>query len=150
MPIIQTTFTEETRRQFMNSDKTYFGSKQKVNKDEGTYVILQDLSKKEIFGIAKLGVFSETGNICRRHHPLDTDIYTDPKYNMYDVCILKLKEVTITYDDLAFLIGVKNPTYNNITRNNHMTFKNVTCKQDDEADVLRRLNLWVTTVFNSA
>jgi hypothetical protein len=151
MKIAQAVFTSQTRDDFMKSDKQCFGHKEHVHKDEGTYVICQDLDRQEIFGIAILKKFPETGTVNRPHDHLGIDIYgnTNAKYNKYDVGISKFKGVCMPYKELTSLIGTDNRKTNNITKRNQITFRKVFCKQPDEEEVLQKLEILIRMLFSS-
>jgi hypothetical protein len=151
MIIIQSTFNTQSQTEFLNGDKKYLGSRHKVYRDAGTLVLLQCLETEKIFGIVKLGIFSETGKVYRQHHPLDTDTYSGAmsKYNKYDICISEFKEVNISFQSLARLIGIDNKKRNNITKGHNLNFAKATFKQPNEAEVLEKLEIFVTAFFSS-
>ena len=152
MNIIQSTFKTQSRTEFLTGDKKYLGHYQRVNKDAGTLVLLQCLETEQIFGIVKLGIFPETGKVYREHHPLDTDTYsgTMSKYNKYDICISEFKEVNISFESLARLIGIDNKKRNNIAKRHNLNFaKATTFNQPNEAEVMEKLKIFVSAFFNS-
>jgi hypothetical protein len=151
MIIIQSTFKTQSRTEFLNGDKKYLGHYQKVKRDAGTLVLLQCLETEKIFGIVKLGIFPETGKVYREHHPLDTDTYSGAmsKYNKYDICISEFKEVNISFQSLAQLIGIDNKKRNNIAKGHNLNFAKATFKQPNEAEVLEKLEIFVTAFFSS-
>ena len=153
MIIIQSTFKTQSRTEFLNGDKKYLGHYQKVHREAGTLVLLQCLETEKIFGIVKLGIFPETGKVYREHHPLDTDTYsgTMSKYNKYDICISEFKEVNISFQSLARLIGIDNKKRNNITKGHNLHFaKATTFNQPNEAEVLEKLEIFVIAFLNSS
>jgi hypothetical protein len=146
---INSQFDNKTMEEFKNSGCKWFGHKQKTNKPAGTRVLCQNIQTREVFAIAKLGVF-ENGKVFREHHQLDVDIYSGDavKYNKYDICIEKIHffETPIPFKSLAKLFSINNAHRNNITKKSNTNFAKLFYECEDIEDVLERVNIWASTL----
>lgn len=149
-PIVRTIFNAETKQEFLASHRTYFGSGCHMKKlTSGTKVLCFDSSTLQIFAIATLGTFP-SGEVCRPHHQLDTDVYSPEhaKYNKYDICIDRIRvfNTPIDCDNLAKLLSIDKTIVNNITKRNNINFGSLFYKSDNEQEVLERIRIWLSTL----
>ena len=147
-----TYFTNLTWQEFKNSTKECLGHYNKVHKfKKGDIVLLINTEEKCILGIAILGEY-EDGKVYREHHQLDVDTYSgeNSKYNKYDIKIEKLRNVNISFKDLAILCGKNedDKTTTNIWRNTHLNYSNVFYKGEDSEIVLQTLNIFINTLLS--
>ena len=150
--ISQTIFTTVTKNEFLASDRTLLGHKQRIHQlIPGDIVLFQNNDTRAFFGIGKFGDFGG-GRVYAKHCFLDTpDIYSgdNMKYNIYDI---KLEDVFIfteefSFEDLRYLLDIDNNVKNNITKTGILSFSRVFYKDDaTEQKVMRKLRLWVKSV----
>ena len=149
MKFLSSIFCAEERSQFISGTRNVFGLDRRSNiAEEGDIVLLQDLTEKSVFAIARLGKF-ENGNVMREHHHLDPDIYEKSKYNKFELAIAEVKILpkAISFTDLAFLLGIDNKCYNNITRGVPKSFWKLFYKGDNNEEVMKRLQIWISTII---
>jgi hypothetical protein len=148
--IIRATFNADTKREFLASDRLYFGHRYNMkNLTSGTIVLCHDSTENEIFGVAVLGKFPSS-EVCRLHHQLDTDVYSPEhaRYNKYDICIdrIRIFKTPISCERLSVMLSIDNKFANNITKGNTTNFAKLFHKSDNEAQVLERVRYWLSTL----
>lgn len=148
--IVRATFNAETKQEFLSSDRQYFGHKDNMkNLTPGTNVLCHDSTAKTIFGVATLGKFP-SGEVCRPHHQLDTDVYSSQhaRYNKYDICIEKIRvfRTPVPCESLANMLSIDNKVVNNITKGNNTNFAKLFYKSDSQNEVIERVRIWLSTL----
>lgn len=149
MKLLQTTFKRDTRAEFISGTQRLFGLHQRCNvAREGDIVLLQDLTEKSVFAIAKLGKF-ENGSVIREHSLLESELYNKSKYNKFELAIgeIKILPKAISFIDLSNLIGIDNTVVNNITKGTPMNFSNLFYKENNSEDIFKRLKIWISTII---
>lgn len=156
MTIINQIFDNTTWAQFNKSPIKVFHSKTKNrNFTEGVIVLLQNIERNEIVGLAKLGKFPE-GTTLRERDLLEMDIYQGEKskFNLkYEVAIEKVVTfLPISYDDFAFLFDIDNSVTNNICKRNSLQNCKLFYKCEEEEKVLKKINkkisIWAQSVLS--
>lgn len=149
MQVFQTVFDANTREEFISGTRNLFGHRQRRKQiKEGDIVLLQDLTEKSVFAIARMGKF-ENGSVMREHSLLDTEIYNNSKYNKFEFAIAEVKILpkAISFTDLALLLGIDNTIKNNITKGTPMNFCTLFYKGNKSEEVMKRLEIWVNTII---
>jgi hypothetical protein len=149
MQVFQTMFDAKTRAEFTSSERNIFGHRQQSHLiKEGDIVLLQDLTEKSVFAIARMGKF-ENGSVMREHSLLDTEIYNNSIYNKFEFAIAEVKILPkdISFTDLASLLGIDNTVRNNITKGTPMNFRRLFYEGNKSEEVMKRLKIWVNTII---
>lgn len=150
MKVRQTIFTKETRHEFISGTQKVFSlPKRSKQSKEGDLIILQDITEKSVFAVARLGKF-ENGSVMREHSQLDPDTHKKLNLNKFELAIAELKILpkAISFTDLAFLLGIDNTIkYNNITKNTQFNFHEPMYHGSNKEDVVKRLEIWVKTLI---
>jgi len=145
--ILQTIFDQTTTDIFLAGPKVLLGSRRRVGSvSPGDHVLLQNKTKKEVFGIGIVQAF-EDGSVIREHHLLDPDTYSQEyaKYNKWELPI-KFVPINISYDKLAKLLGIDNRFPNNITQTRNVNFARLFYKHpNDEMIVVERVGIFLET-----
>ena len=147
-------FNAASRAEFLASPMFHCGGEKNYSKSlpAGTRILFSDFERKEIFGSAIVGIFPDgSGLSVRPASPLDEMTYsgTFGKFNSFQICLEKgsVKFFTISYDDLAFLVGINNAMSNsndnNLTLPNRYNFTQVRYRGAEEDAVRRRIDIWL-------
>jgi hypothetical protein len=115
-------FNNETKEQFMKSDKKILASESKITGIMADDIILLfNYEIKTYFGIGKVGMFEN--NVTFRENPIYNvqGVYDGAysKYSKYEICIKEFYPFKIKCEKLIKLLNIDTKEYNNIIKNSN-------------------------------
>ena len=124
MPIYITKFDNESREQFLASDRTLIGSSRisKIVKD-GDIVLLFDYNNNEYFGIVIMGRHPNGSMFRENFLPNIQGIYNGKhaKYSRYEYSVAQFYDWNMTCQNIQKILQLNKTLPNNIVKNSNTT-----------------------------
>ena len=150
MKILVSKFDNDSRDQFMKTDKTVMGSEFNMHcLSENDIVLGFNYKSNELFGIGRIGLFEN--NQIIRENPISNvqGIYDGEysKYSKYEIAIKNFCPYKMNIDKLVKILKIEPKTKNNFMKNsNTRSFTPIYYKSSNEDDNKRIIDTFTLII----
>lgn len=146
-------FDEKSKAQFLSGSREYLGNSRRVKScPAGTIVLLNDLTKREMWGVCMIENWPGTSSPCREHHLLDCETYSHEfaKYNKYEIRITNFRVLKnpIAFEQVRAIVGgdERAKGSGNMWKGFHSSFS-MPFQEGADKYVLERYYLWARSLL---